>query len=103
MTPDGTRNTGARAAGGAGGAAPETLVAALRRWRPPEDRPVLTVIDAHAAGEPLRVVTGGWPPVPGTTMSAKRGYARTSTTCGGRWSSSRGAMPTCTGPCSPSP
>ncbi|MDR7482382.1 MAG: proline racemase family protein [Armatimonadota bacterium] len=58
-----------------GAAIPEAILAALRRWRPPGDRPVLTVVDAHAAGEPLRVVTGGCPPVPGSTMAAKRRYA----------------------------
>ncbi len=49
---------------------------ALRRWQPPSDWPMLSIIDAHAAGEPLRVVTGGVPPIPGPTMLAKRRYAR---------------------------
>ena len=48
---------------------------ALRRWRPPEGRPVITAIDAHAAGEPLRVITGGLPPIPGDTILAKRRHA----------------------------
>ena len=38
--------------------------------------PSLTTIDAHTAGEPLRVVTGGFPEVPGDTMLQKRRYAR---------------------------
>jgi trans-L-3-hydroxyproline dehydratase len=48
---------------------------ALRRWRPPNGWPVITAIDAHAAGEPLRVVTSGLPPIPGETILAKRRYA----------------------------
>jgi trans-L-3-hydroxyproline dehydratase len=36
----------------------------------------LTTIDAHAAGEPLRVVTGGFPDLPGRTMLDKRRVAR---------------------------
>jgi proline racemase len=36
---------------------------------------VLTV-ESHAAGEPLRVITGGLDPVPGATILEKRRYAR---------------------------
>jgi trans-L-3-hydroxyproline dehydratase len=50
-------------------------IGALRTWRP-GGPPVITVIDCHAAGEPLRVVTGGLPPIPGDTILAKRRYAR---------------------------
>jgi trans-L-3-hydroxyproline dehydratase len=54
---------------------------ALRKWKlpavwGPTDLGPITVIDAHAAGEPLRVVTGGLPPIPGDTILAKRRYAR---------------------------
>lgn len=35
----------------------------------------LHTIDAHTAGEPLRVVTGGWPEIPGDTILAKRRFA----------------------------
>jgi proline racemase len=45
-------------------------------WTPPSDWTRITTIDAHAAGEPLRVVTGGIPPIPGDTILAKRRYAR---------------------------
>ena len=31
-------------------------------------------VDSHTAGEPTRIVTGGLPPIPGTTMSAKRAH-----------------------------
>jgi trans-L-3-hydroxyproline dehydratase len=43
-------------------------------WRPPW--PVITTVDAHAAGEPLRVVTGGLAAIPGDTMLARRRFAR---------------------------
>jgi len=36
----------------------------------------VSVIDSHAEGEPLRVVTGGVDQVPGDTIVAKRAYAR---------------------------
>ncbi len=34
----------------------------------------ITCIDAHTAGEPLRIVTAGFPPIPGRTMLEKRRY-----------------------------
>lgn len=45
-------------------------------WTAPSDWTRITTIDAHAAGEPLRVITGGIPPIPGDTILAKRRYAR---------------------------
>ena len=45
-------------------------------WTPPSDWTRITTIDAHAAGEPLRVITGGLPSIPGDTILAKRRYAR---------------------------
>jgi len=39
-----------------------------------EDATVITTVDAHAAGEPLRIITGGLPTVPGTTMLERRRY-----------------------------
>jgi len=36
----------------------------------------ITTIEAHTAGEPLRVITSGYPDVPGATMLARRAYAR---------------------------
>ena len=45
-------------------------------WQPhPSWRRVLTV-ESHAAGEPLRVVTGGLDPIPGATILEKRRFAR---------------------------
>jgi len=51
-------------------------VARARDWHPPKDWRRVSVIDSHAAGEPLRVVTGGVDPIPGRTIVAKRSWAR---------------------------
>jgi proline racemase len=51
-------------------------VARGRDWRPPKNWRRVSVIDSHAAGEPLRVVTGGVDPIPGDTIIAKRAWAR---------------------------
>ena len=47
-------------------------------WTPPSDWLRLKTIDAHAAGEPLRVLArdSGFPPIPGDSLLAKRRYAR---------------------------
>jgi trans-L-3-hydroxyproline dehydratase len=45
-------------------------------YTPASDWVRITTIDAHAAGEPLRVITGGLPAIPGDTILAKRRYAR---------------------------
>ncbi|MDZ7362197.1 MAG: proline racemase family protein [candidate division KSB1 bacterium] len=44
-------------------------------WNPPRDWIKITAIEAHTAGEPLRVITGGLPPIPGQTILEKRRYA----------------------------
>ncbi|MCB9133114.1 MAG: proline racemase family protein [Anaerolineales bacterium] len=36
----------------------------------------ITTVDAHTAGEPFRVITGGFPDLPGDTILARRRYAR---------------------------
>jgi trans-L-3-hydroxyproline dehydratase len=36
----------------------------------------VTTLDYHTAGEPLRIVTGGLPEIPGDTMLAKRRYMK---------------------------
>jgi len=46
------------------------------KWNPPDDWLKITAIDAHTGGEPLRVITGGLPSIPGATMLEKRRYAR---------------------------
>ena len=38
--------------------------------------PRITTIDAHTAGEPLRIIIDGWPEMPGDTILARRRYAR---------------------------
>lgn len=47
-------------------------VAALVNWSPPADWLRVTTLDAHTAGEPLRIVTGGFPALEGDTILAKR-------------------------------
>ena len=44
-------------------------------WQTPNHWPLITTLDAHTAGEPLRIITGGLPPIPGDTILAKRRYA----------------------------
>jgi trans-L-3-hydroxyproline dehydratase len=48
----------------------------MRSWVPPAGWRRITTLDSHAAGEPLRIVTGGMDPIPGTTILDKRRYAR---------------------------
>jgi len=45
-------------------------------FTPPPVWTRITTIDAHAAGEPLRVITGGIPPITGDTILAKRRNAQ---------------------------
>ncbi len=47
-----------------------------REWQPPRDWRRVSVIDSHAAGEPLRVVLDGIDPIPGDTIVAKRAWAQ---------------------------
>lgn len=49
----------------------------MQNWIPPDHWRQITAIDAHTAGEPLRVITGGFPDLPGDTILEKRRYART--------------------------
>ena len=48
----------------------------LRDWIPPEHWLKITTIDAHAGGEPFRVITGGYPEISGDTILARRRYAK---------------------------
>ncbi len=48
-----------------------------REWSPPPDWTTITTLDLHTAGEPLRIITGGFPDVPGDTILAKRRFLRT--------------------------
>jgi trans-L-3-hydroxyproline dehydratase len=45
-------------------------------WNPPEDWIRVRTIDAHTAGEPLRIIISGVPSIPGDTILQKRRYAR---------------------------
>ncbi|MFB6305205.1 MAG: proline racemase family protein [Haloferacaceae archaeon] len=45
-------------------------------WDPPADWTAVRTVDAHAGGEPLRIVVDGLPPVEGDTMLAKRRHFR---------------------------
>ena len=47
----------------------------MDRWKPPQDWLKITSIDAHTGGEPFRVITGGYPDLPGDTILARRRYA----------------------------
>ncbi len=44
-------------------------------WDPPPGWTSIKTIDAHAAGEPLRIITAGLPPIPGKSILEKRRYA----------------------------
>ncbi len=54
----------------------EPMERAAMAWRPPDGWRVVRTIDAHAAGEPLRVVLSGIGPIPGATLPEKRRYAQ---------------------------
>lgn len=45
-------------------------------FTPPADVPRLRCIDAHTAGEPLRIPVAGWPTPEGKTILERRRYAR---------------------------
>jgi len=45
-------------------------------WKPPRNWTVLRTLDAHTAGEPLRIITEGLPPIPGRTVLEKRRWFR---------------------------
>ena len=47
-----------------------------REWKTPKDWVRITTIDAHSAGEPLRIITSGLPAIPGETILEKRRFAR---------------------------
>ena len=46
----------------------------IKEWTPPPEWRRITTIEAHTAGEPLRVVTGGLPELSGETILARRRY-----------------------------
>ena len=48
----------------------------LKRFSVPNNWQKITTIDTHTAGEPLRIITGGTPELPGDSMLAKRRYMK---------------------------
>jgi trans-L-3-hydroxyproline dehydratase len=46
------------------------------RLRLPSDALTITTLDAHAAGEPLRIITGGMPALEGATILERRRFMR---------------------------
>ncbi len=48
----------------------------LAGWSPPEHWTRITTLDMHTAGEPLRVVVDGLPPIEGANVLEKRRYFR---------------------------
>ncbi len=49
---------------------------ALRDWSPPPGWLAVETIDAHAGGEPLRVIAAGYPNVEGADMLSRRRYVQ---------------------------
>ncbi len=45
-----------------------------KQYRPGAGATVITTIDVHAAGEPLRIIIDGLPPLPGATILERRRY-----------------------------
>ena len=52
----------------------EGILTKLRKWTPPSNWHVITTLETHTAGEPLRIITSGLPEIPGRTILEKRRY-----------------------------
>jgi trans-L-3-hydroxyproline dehydratase len=50
------------------------MLEAMRRWTPPDNWRKVTTIDAHTAGEPFRIITGGLPELEGNTILERRRF-----------------------------
>ena len=50
------------------------VVSSLGDWKPPDDWIRVTAVDAHAGGEPLRIISSGFPEVKGETIPERRRY-----------------------------
>ena len=48
----------------------------MKNWRPPAHWMKITTVDVHTEGEPLRIITGGLPDLPGKTILARRHHVR---------------------------
>jgi len=47
----------------------------MKNWTPPDHWLKISTIDAHTEGEPFRVITDGYPELPGESILARRRYA----------------------------
>jgi proline racemase len=47
----------------------------MKNWTPPKHWLKISSIDAHTEGEPFRVITDGYPELPGESILARRRYA----------------------------
>lgn len=56
---------------------PRKSAETVRRWRTPDGWTTIDIIDAHTAGEPLRVIVSGVAMPPGKTVLDRRRWART--------------------------
>jgi len=45
-------------------------------WQPPQDWLCIETLDAHTGGEPLRIITNGFPELAGDTILERRQFAR---------------------------
>lgn len=48
----------------------------IKNWHPPDHWIKITTIDAHTGGEPLRIITGGFPELAGKTILERRQFAK---------------------------
>lgn len=48
----------------------------MQNWSPPEHWQKITTIDAHTGGEPLRIITGGFPEITGKTILERRQFVK---------------------------
>jgi len=51
------------------------MLPAMKNWTQPEHWLKITTLDLHTAGEPFRVITGGYPDLPGDSILARRRHA----------------------------
>jgi proline racemase len=52
----------------------ERLFSSLQGWQPPSEWVRVATVDAHAAGEPLRIILSGFPEVKGKTVAERRKF-----------------------------
>lgn len=48
------------------------VAAAFNQWQPPAGALAIQTLDCHTGGEPLRIITGGFAPLKGSTVLAQR-------------------------------